>query len=532
MVLQTAIRRILYMHNRFRHALQRFGHQAFTIAATVALFELGSCDSLWGSFTGNAPNSCNPNPSVCPAPQVCNFSTGTCADPASLPLGLTDIAPRTIPMQGGTAVFSGTGFSTETTVKVAGYGLISPSVDEAKGQISGMIPRSQGLCGAVDVEISKPGFSSVRQANALSYVINPFRYGSESLLTNVNFQITRILTGNIDGDPANRPDLLLRTVGPAVVITNNGAGSVASMPLTTTGLPNPIDHIALARIAGKTRPDIVVADSTANKSVYFVSFNETANQYNTPLVMSVTKPVRMLLTGDIDHDGTDEVIVLGTDSMTSVNSDINVIYRSGNIWSRNDPSTVNIPIMPGSAAMADVNNDNLDDLVIASLNTPEVFFVGWVGRTGSIVTTSIQTPNLVIKAVVATDWNGDQKTDLAFLSSAANTLFVATNQPGQWRGESISVNLSGNQTSPLELLATDITCDARPEIIINQMAANTLLLLVNDGTGRFPIQPTGMQSPGGPLAIANFNNDNLPDFVVGKPGPGAQASLLMIPAIF
>jgi len=520
------------MNHRFRHALQPFGNKALTIAATVVLFGLASCDSLWGNFTGNAPNSCNPNPSVCPAPQVCNFATGTCTNPASLPLALIDIAPRMIPMQGGSAVFSGTGFNRDTTVKVAGYGLSSPSVDETRGQISGMVPRSPGLCGSVDVELFKPGYSSVRQANALTYVINPFRYGGESLLTTANFQINRILIGNIDGDPANRPDLLLSTVGPAVVVTNNGAGSFASMPLTTGGLPNPIEHIALAHVAGKTRPDIVVSDSIGNRSVYFVSFNESTNQYNTPLVMSVTKPIRLLLSGDIDHDGTDEVIALGSDFVTSTTSNINVIYRSGTGWIRNDPSTINIPIMAGSAAIADVNNDNLDDLVIASLNTPEVFFVGWIGRAGSVVTASIPTPNLLIKAVVAADWNGDRKTDLAFLSAAANALFVATNQPGQWRGDNIPVNLSGNQTAPLELLATDITCDARPEIVINQMAANTLLLLVNDGTGRFPMQPTGMQSPGGPLAIANFNNDNLPDFIVGKPGPGAQASLLMIPAIF
>jgi hypothetical protein len=378
----------------------------------------------------------------------------------------------------------------------------------------------------------KPGFPSVKQANALTYVINPPRYGSESLLTSVNFPISRILSGNIDGDPANRPDLLLRTNGPALVVTNNGAGSFVSTPLNFGGLPNPADHIALARAAGKTRPDIVVADSSLNKTVYFLSFNESANQYNPALIMSVTKPVRMLLSGDIDHDGTDEVIALCADSVTAGSSDINIIYREGNGWSRGGPSTVTIPAFPGSAAIADVNNDNLDDLVIASLNTSAVFFVGWSGRTASFVTTSIQTPNLLIKAVVAGDWNGDQLTDLAFLSSAANTLYVATNQPGQWRGDSISVNLSGNQIYPVELLATDLTCDSRPDIIINQSNPNTLLLLVNNGTGRFSIQPTGIQALSGPLAIANFNNDNLPDFVITKAGAGLPVSLLMLPAIF
>ncbi len=510
--------------------LDRRLSNATKVLSLSAIPLLASCESLWMGFAVPDPSRCNsPTSTVtCTAPQECNMQTGKCEPP----FRITSITPPFVPYAGGRVDVAGVGFTTDTTAKFGGQALLSPGLDPS-GHLTGTAPRAPGRCGFVDVELARPGGGYFKASGTFAYLFEPYVYSPEGQIGSYQTPISKLMVGNYDGDPDNRPDILARTSFGVYLISNQSQNEIRPYTVSFQGLPPSVDQIAAARVAGQTRPDVLLSSDT-NKSIYFVVFDEKNQVYQNQPSYQLGNPVQLFTTADLDHDGTDELIVVSRYSAPSTTSSIMVFTKTLAGWSRTPQSTVLANTQFSSLATADVLAGGNDEIVLTLEARPSLMYASW--DRSNISTMELPQPpgTSVYRASLSGDWNGDGRTDLAFLSQSVSRLSVQLNQPGRWDIANIDFGFPYVANQILDFNAFDINCDGRPELIINHYGSGITdpisAFFKNDGFGHFVLQDQiNPIRSNGPFAVADFNGDSFPDLFVSRRSAAGEYTLNVLP---
>lgn len=491
---------------------------AATRLATISwLALLPACDALWGGFTTTLPPNDPCSGVMCAANQVCNATSGACESPP--PLRFDSITPNVASMYGGTQVtIKGGGLAKDTLVTFGGLVLDGPVFEQTGTSISGTAPKNPAMRSCrtpVDLTLSNPRGEKLSYPGTFNYLFDPFT--SNSLLPSgrVTSPVSKVLIGNIDGDPTGPADFLLRTeTGPQLVF-NAGTNPT---PVQITNVPVGTFQMVLAKngptaTAGAIQSDLVFAYGM-NHSVYFGQYT---GKYM-PQSFDSGDPVRTMVAADLNQDGIDEVIV-STTADGSASSNIYVYnhlnYTSG--WSAYGPFPV--PNIVSGIAAVDLGGDPNLEIVLTSSNASALTIFGWDGKNIMPVQYPLGIPGLTLNQIIAADFDGDRKTDLAFLSNPSatpTTLIVGMNRPLRWDSFSFQVpDLVG--TPDTELLSFDMNCDGRNDIVLNQFGPNPkTLIYYSNGGGMFIPKTLQGQQPAGAIAIGDLNGDSFPDLVVGR----------------
>ncbi|WP_169542115.1 FG-GAP repeat domain-containing protein [Solirubrobacter soli] len=170
-------------------------------------------------------------------------------------------------------------------------------------------------------------------------------------------------------------------------------------------------------------------------------------------------------------------------------------------------------------AVADFNGDQRPDLAISSLGTNNVTIaVRNAANTGFDVLTNIAA-GAGPRAVAAADFDGDGDNDVAVSDESGNdVMLLRNNGPGGFGQE----NPSGTPTGarPGDLVAADFNGDGRPDVAVVNRDANTVSVLLrnasNDGFTAGLGSPIAVSAGPSGIATADFDRNGQPDLIVAS----------------
>ena len=319
--------------------------------------------------------------------------------------------------------------------------------------------------------------------------------------------------------------------------------------------------------------DLAAADGANNKIL--VSLGNGDGTFQSPVLYGVGKNPSTLIAGDFDNDGKLDIAVgdsdggiyvlqgngdgtFHVDSIISVagagpwdlavgdfngdgrldlacvnqtDSTISIFLGNGDATFHGDgffqpPSTLSTNAAPAQMTVGDFNGDGILDLAVANFgsftgNTVSVFLGNGNGTFKPKVDYDV---NLAPLSIVAADFNGDGKLDLAVASSCGSS--TPCGRPGV-----VSILLGNGDGTfehhtdypagsfPYTIVAGDFNGDGKLDVAVSDLDSSQITILAGVGDGTFPTSTTtpASSSPVGLLA-ADFNRDGEMDLAAGTHG--------------
>jgi hypothetical protein len=259
-----------------------------------------------------------------------------------------------------------------------------------------------------------------------------------------------------------------------------------------------------------------------------------------------------LTVADFNGDGKLDIAVLGNKNDSSLTGVIDIFLGNGDGTFQSAVAYTSGPVSRGGIAVGDFNGDGKPDLEVADF--------GAIDSTHSAVDIllnkgdgTFRAPYAVpvppaARSVVAGDFNGDGKTDLAVADGLGINGVLDPDYPAGMtvllgRGDGTFTTAGqynspatpgGGTVNPEFITAGDLNNDGKTDVIVSDYDHNISVFLGN-GNGTF--QPAvGVDTGEYPraVAIADVNSDGKPDLVVNNignsgespPSPGSVAVLL------
>ena len=338
--------------------------------------------------------------------------------------------------------------------------------------------------------------------------------------TSAPYSVTLV---DVNGD--NKLDIIVANSGTnnVGVLFNAGNGTFLNQTTYSTGGASAPFSVAVIDVNGDNKPDIVVANSgTNNIGVLFNAGNGTfLNQ--TAYSTGAGSGPRSVAVADVNSDNVPDIIVTGTGL-----NNVGVLLNAGNGTFLNQ-TTYTVGNSPRSVAVVDVNSDNKSDIVVMNnggttvsvlLNAGNGIFLNQI----TYSTGGGSSPRLIAVA----DVNSDNKPDIAVVNSGTSNVGVLLNTGNGTFLNQITYS-TGGASAPRGVAIADVNGDNKRDIIVGNTGTNNVGVLLNAGNGTFLNQitySTGTGSTPYSVAVADVNGDNKPDIVAANLGTNNVGVLL------
>ncbi len=478
----------------------------------VLLFHSGTgCQDLWGAALVENPNNCMTSIGRCRLDQVCNPITELC-EPA---LALDSISPQSGPSSGGLSLsLTGRGFTPGTTVFLGQTSVSAePVVVDSDGQLMATLPTLSGACGAVPVQVTRPGGISVRRDGLFSYYMRNIGFAtSQPLGTSDSTSTVYVVAHDLNNDG------LLDLVATAFnsqgidVQLGVGGGKMKTLPRIPTGA-GPY-HIAVADVDGNGWPDLAVANVYGNTVSVILAAG--SGQFQSPVSLSNSGPLTVHFM-DADSNGTIDLIVLTNTSKAR-------LWKGDGLGGFTFESEVTLDASTSTlATSADVDLDGHPELITPA-NSAAAVAVYHNHGDGTFALASMNPLTTAATSVVVADVNNDGKPDLIAAEYQAGLVSVMLGH-----GDGTFDPKVGYGTIPGSrvVAAGDLNCDGAVDLAVGHLGNPQAVVLHGRGDGSFEVLTSTASLVNATsnlaLAIGDLDGDMRPDLILG--GDGTTAAL-------
>jgi hypothetical protein len=235
---------------------------------------------------------------------------------------------------------------------------------------------------------------------------------------------------------------------------------------------------------------------------------------------------------DFNADGRMDLASANVDSSSPTGSVSVLLGQPDGAYNEEAGSPITVGGRPDAVAIADFNGDNLPDMAVTSFYSDTVTILlrqphgGFVEEAGSPIATAV-TPH----SVLAEDFNGDGRNDLAIPDYGSSRVTILLRQPGGgFAEEAGSPVVTGG--APTQLAAADFNNDGLRDLATANFGSGDVTILLRQPSGGFE------QEPGSPISVGthpvspvvgDFNGDTLPDLAVTNEGSDSVTVLLRQP---
>lgn len=297
----------------------------------------------------------------------------------------------------------------------------------------------------------------------------------------------------------------------------------------SSGMPVPVE-VGDFNGDGKTDLLVIAPYFSPAASVYL---NRGDGTFGAPVTTSVTImfPFNSLAasTGDLNGDGRTDVLVIGSTFFGGTTILAALAQSDGRL---SMPIVMTVTQQLGTTQIRDINGDGKADLVAASTNTSEVFWLAG-SNDGKFAAPVASAVDAIVSRFVLADYNGDGKVDLAGLGSGGK-LSVRT---GRGDGTFAGTTMLSVDAAAVALATGEVTGDGKVDLVVGSaptfsgtgaVIPGSAALLAGNGDGTFAASRAVRLAPlqgASDLRILDADKDGKQDVLVASPYEGALSVL-------
>ena len=326
-----------------------------------------------------------------------------------------------------------------------------------------------------------------------------------------------VVAADVNGD--NKFDLIVANYGTGDVdiLLNAGNGMFPNQAICLKTSASFLYSVSAADVNGDNKLDIIVANYGRDNIGVLLNTGQGTFNIQTIFSTGCGSDPHSVATADVNGDNILDIIVANTGT-----NNVGVFLNAGNgTFSNQTIYSTGLDSGPFSVVGADVNGDGKLDINVANngTNTIGVFLNIGNGMFATINLYSTAYGSFPV-SVTTVDINGDNKLDIIVANSGANNVGVLFNRGnGTFSRQTTFSTVYGS--NPVSVLAFDINDDNKMDIIVANSGTNNVGVLLNAGNGTFSTQTTystGFGSSPRSVVSVDVNGDNKLDIIVANYG--------------